>query len=109
MEATAAAEARGQTAAGYDHGAGWSMLADRYGFVLLFPEQRQANNQRLCFNWYQSGDIERGRGEPLSIRQMIERMVRDHNVDPRRVFVTGLSAGGAMTSVMLATYPELFA
>jgi len=98
-----------QTAAGYDHGAGWSALADRYGFALLFPEQRQANNQRLCFNWFQSGDIERDQGEPLSIRQMIGRMSRDHGLDAGRVFVTGLSAGGAMTAVMLATYPELFA
>jgi feruloyl esterase len=98
-----------QTAAGYDIGAGWSTLADRYGFAVLFPEQRQANNQKLCFNWFETGDITRGRGEPLSIRQMIERMTRDHAIDSRRIFVTGLSAGGAMTGVMLATYPELFA
>jgi poly(hydroxyalkanoate) depolymerase family esterase len=98
-----------QTAAGYDIGAGWSTLADRYGFALLFPEQRQANNPKLCFNWFQAGDIKRGRGEPLSIRQMIERMVGDHAIDNRRIFVTGLSAGGAMTGVMLATYPEVFA
>ena len=98
-----------QTAAGYDHGAGWSTLADRYGFALLFPEQQQANNPKLCFNWFQEGDIQRERGEPLSIRQMIERMAREHGIDRSRVSVTGLSAGGAMTSVMLATYPELFA
>ena len=98
-----------QTAAGYDIGAGWSTLADRYGFALLFPEQRQANNQKLCFNWFEAGDIARDRGEPLSIRQMIERMVRDHGIDEQRIFVTGLSAGGAMTGVMLATYPEVFA
>jgi poly(3-hydroxybutyrate) depolymerase len=55
------------------------------------------------------GDIARGQGEALSIRQMIERMVADHGIDRRRVFVTGLSAGGAMTSVMLATYPDVFA
>jgi feruloyl esterase len=98
-----------QTAAGYDHGAGWSTLADRYGFALLFPEQQRANNPKLCFNWFQPGDIQRNRGEPLSIRQMVERVARDHAIDRRRVFVTGLSAGGAMTAVMLATYPELFA
>jgi feruloyl esterase len=98
-----------QTAAGYDHGAGWSTLADRYGFAVLFPEQQRANNPKLCFNWFQSGDIQRDQGEPLSIRQMIERMGRDHGIDRSHVFVTGLSAGGAMTAVMLATYPELFA
>jgi poly(hydroxyalkanoate) depolymerase family esterase len=98
-----------QTAAGYDLGAGWSTLADRYGFALLLPEQQRSNNPNGCFNWFQPGDIERGRGECLSIRQMIEAMVTDKRIDRRRVFITGLSAGGAMTSVMLACYPETFA
>ncbi len=98
-----------QTAAGYDLGAGWSTLAKRYGFALLLPEQQRSNNPNGCFNWFQTGDIERGHGEPLSIREMIEKMVAEHGVDRRRVFITGLSAGGAMTSVMLATYPDVFA
>lgn len=98
-----------QTAAGYDHGAGWSTLADRYGFVLLLPEQQEANNPKLCFNWFQLGDIQRDHGEAASIRQMVERTIRNHAVDRDRVFVTGLSAGGAMTSAMLAAYPEVFA
>src|SRR4051794_6711039 len=98
-----------QTAAGYDSGAGWSTLADRYGFALLLPEQQRSNNQSGCFNWFQTGDIERGHGEAQSIRQMVDKMMSDYGVDPARVFVTGLSAGGAMTSVMLATYPEVFA
>ncbi len=98
-----------QTAAGYDLGAGWSTLAKRYGFALLLPEQQRSNNPNGCFNWFQPDDIERGRGECLSIRQMIEAMVRDNRIDPSRVFITGLSAGGAMTSVMLACYPEVFA
>jgi feruloyl esterase len=98
-----------QKAASYDFGAGWSTLADRHGFVLLLPEQQRANNANNCFNWFSAGDIERGRGEAMSIRCMVEKMIVDHGIDRRRVFVTGLSAGGAMTSVMLATYPEVFA
>jgi len=98
-----------QNAASYDYGAGWSVLAERYGFALLLPEQQRSNNPKSCFNWFLPGDITRGQGEALSIRQMVERMTIDHGIDPRRVFVTGLSAGGAMTSVMLATYPEVFA
>src|SRR6185503_4009237 len=98
-----------QSAAGYDLGAGWSTLADRYGFVLLFPEQQRSNNPNGCFNWFQPAHSQRGKGEPLSIRQMIEKSVVDHRIDRRRVFVTGLSAGGAMTSNMLACYPEVFA
>src|SRR5476649_542670 len=98
-----------QTAASYDFGAGWSTLADRHGFVLLLPEQQRANNANNCFNWFRAGDIKRGQGETMSIRQMVEKMIVDHGIDRRRVFVTGLSAGGAMTSVMLATYPDVFA
>jgi poly(hydroxyalkanoate) depolymerase family esterase len=98
-----------QTAASYDLGAGWSTLADRYGFVLLLPQQQPANNPNKCFNWFLADHIERDKGEALSIRQMVEAMIGAHGIDRRRVFVTGLSAGGAMTSVMLATYPETFA
>ena len=99
----------GQTAAGYDFGTGWSTLAKRYGFALLMPEQQGANNANTCFNWFNPGDVARGRGEAASIRQMIARMVADHKIDSRRIYITGLSAGGAMTSVMLAVYPEVFA
>jgi poly(hydroxyalkanoate) depolymerase family esterase len=99
----------GQTAASYDLGAGWSTLAKHYGFALLLPQQKPSNNPNGCFNWFNSDDIARGRGEACSIRQMVARMVRDYGIDPRRVFVTGLSAGGAMASVMLATYPDVFA
>jgi poly(hydroxyalkanoate) depolymerase family esterase len=98
-----------QSAAGYDLGTGWSTLADRFGFALLLPEQQRSNNPNGCFNWFQAGDIERGHGEAYSIRQMVDKVVSDHGINPARVFVTGLSAGGAMTSVMLATYPDVFA
>jgi poly(hydroxyalkanoate) depolymerase family esterase len=98
-----------QSAAGYDHGAGWSSLAERHGFALLFPEQKRENNPKGCFTWFERGDTERGHGEAASIRAMIERMVAAHGIDRGRIFITGLSAGGAMASVMLAAYPEVFA
>jgi poly(hydroxyalkanoate) depolymerase family esterase len=99
----------GQTAAGYDLGAGWSTMAKRYGFALLMPEQQASNNAQGCFNWFNPEDVARDSGEAASIRQMIARIAGEAGIDPRRIFVTGLSAGGAMTTVMLATYPELFA
>ena len=98
-----------QTAAGYDRGSGWSKFADRHGFALLFPQQRRSNNANLCFNWFEPGDARRGQGEAGSIARMVAAHGDRHRLDASRVFVTGLSAGGAMTSVMLATYPELFA
>lgn len=98
-----------QTGGAYDRGSGWSDLADVRGFVMLYPEQLRSNNMNRCFNWFVSEDIQRDQGEALSIRQMVGKLIADHDLDPARVFVTGLSAGGAMTAVMLATYPDVFA
>jgi poly(hydroxyalkanoate) depolymerase family esterase len=98
-----------QTADEYDRGTGWSSLADRLGFAVVYPQQQPANNPKSCFTWFLPGDITRGQGEALSIKEMVEHAVRTFAADPGKVFVTGLSAGGAMASVLLATYPDLFA
>ncbi len=96
-----------QNAAGYGTNSGWTRLADTWGFALVLPQQRSANNANSCFNWFESGDTARGSGEALSVKQMVDRMRTD--VGSAATYVTGLSAGGAMTAVMLATYPEVFA
>lgn len=98
-----------QSAAGYDYGSGWSALADQHGFALLFAEQSRINNPNLCFNWFSPGDIRRGSGEVESIREMIAAAIATHQLDAGRVYITGLSAGGAMAASMLASHPELFA
>jgi feruloyl esterase len=98
-----------QTAAEYDTGAGWSTLAERFGFALLLPEQKRANNANVCFNWFQPEDVTRGSGEVASIAAMVKAMIETHELNRRRVYVTGLSAGGAMTAALLATYPDVFA
>jgi len=98
-----------QTAEAYADGAGWLTLADRHGFAVLCPQQQSANNANLCFNWFEPGDTHRGQGEAASIRSMVEAALRQLDGDRARVFVTGLSAGGAMASAMLAAYPEVFA
>ena len=98
-----------QNAEIYDHGSGWSKLAEEKGFAVLFPEQQRTNNANLCFNWFEPGDTRRDEGEALSMREMIGHVVESQGIDAGQVFITGLSAGGAMATVMLATYPELFA
>lgn len=90
-------------------GSGWLTLADRFGFAVLFAEQQRANNPNLCFNWFEPDDIRRDRGEAASIRQMVDHVVAAHGIDRKRIFITGLSAGGAMANAVLALYPDLFA
>lgn len=99
----------GQTANGYSAGTGWCELAAELGFAVLAPEQKVANNPNTCFDWFNPEDVTREQGECASIAAMIRTMIETHRLDGGRVFITGLSAGGAMTAAMLATYPELFA
>jgi poly(hydroxyalkanoate) depolymerase family esterase len=98
-----------QNARGFDRHAGWTSLADELGFAVLYPEQRAANNAAGCFNWFLTADKARGLGESRSIREMIEAMTKTHKLCRGRIFVTGLSAGGAMAAALLADYPEVFA
>jgi poly(hydroxyalkanoate) depolymerase family esterase len=87
----------------------WNKLAETYGFCVVYPEQSTGNNISRCFNWFQTKDINKGSGESKSISSMVDYMVSHYSINPQRVFVTGLSAGAAMTTVMLANYPDKFA
>ena len=98
-----------QNASGYFANSGWQKYADLWKFALIVPQQSSANQSLSCFNWYTEGDINRGQGEALSIRQMVDYAKSNYGLDGNRIFISGLSAGGAMTSVMLATYPDVFA
>ena len=117
-----------QKAGTFARDAGWLAFADTAGLPLLMPEQKGlpsflydsyvfswttaiwgANNQNACFNWFEPKDARRDSGEALSIRQMIAAMVQRYSIDTRRIYIVGLSAGGAMAAVMLVSYPELFA
>ncbi|MFJ3580579.1 extracellular catalytic domain type 1 short-chain-length polyhydroxyalkanoate depolymerase [Streptomyces rubiginosohelvolus] len=98
-----------QSAQVYSDNAGLNTFADRHGFLVVYAETTTANNANKCFNWFQPGDTRRGQGEAASIRQMVAHAATAYGTDTGRVQVTGLSAGGAMTSVMLAAYPDVFA
>lgn len=87
---------------------GWNKLAEQYGFRVLYPQQKASNNPSMCYNWYRAADIDRDKGECASIKQMIDTFEKNYSVDSSGIFVTGLSAGAAMSVVMLATYPGIF-
>lgn len=86
----------------------WNKLADENGFVVVYPQQPLKNNPVRCFNWYTENNQQRDKGEPRSIRSMVEHAIAHYAIDTQRIFVTGLSAGAAMTTSMLALYPDIF-
>lgn len=88
---------------------GWKELADKWKFHIIFPEQNTSNNPYRCWNWFQAEDIKRGHGETKSIIEMIDKMKADYSIDDHRVYIEGLSAGGWMVPVILASYPDVFA
>jgi poly(hydroxyalkanoate) depolymerase family esterase len=98
-----------QTTADYYTGAGWTKFADSTPFAVVYPQQQSTNNSSQCFNWFQPGDTGRDQGEAASIRQMVDYAIAHYGSDTHRVYVTGLSAGGAMTAALLAAYPDRFA
>jgi poly(hydroxyalkanoate) depolymerase family esterase len=97
-----------QTANSVARLSGWNDLADQYGFYVLYPQQHFPNNPQHCFNWFKNNEIERGKGECESIKVMVDYMHKNFSTDAERVFVTGLSAGAAMSVVMIATQPGMF-
>jgi poly(hydroxyalkanoate) depolymerase family esterase len=93
----------------FARGTGMNRLADRLGAYVLYPAQGARSNAMRCWNWFQSGDQKRGTGEPALLAAMVEDVVREHGIDRDRVYVAGLSAGGAMAAILAKRYPDVFA
>jgi poly(hydroxyalkanoate) depolymerase family esterase len=87
----------------------WNELAEKEKFMVLYPNQQWGRNPYNCWNWFLPINQAAGVGEPAEIAAAVEAAVLEYPVDPRRVFVTGISAGGAEAATLLSCYPALFA
>ena len=98
-----------QDAADFALGTGMNALAESEKYLVLYPEQSSTANSMRCWNWFDAAHQSRDSGEPKMIAALIRQVITTHGADPSRIYIAGLSAGGAMAAIMAGLYPELFA
>lgn len=98
-----------QDALDFAHGTAMNTLADTHGCMVLYPEQTTSGNAMRCWNWFEPSHQRADTGEPGMIAALTQKIIDKHNADPTRIYVAGLSAGGAMAAVVAGLYPDVFA
>ena len=98
-----------QTPDDFATGTGMNRLAQERGLMVAYPAQPVSANRNRCWNWFKPGDQARDKGEPALIAGITRQILRDHPADPRRVYIAGLSAGGATAAIVANAYPDIFA
>lgn len=98
-----------QDALDFSNGTAMNALAEQHQAMVLYPEQIISANAMRCWNWFEPGHQQAGRGEPGMIAALTQKIVQQQDADPRRVYIAGLSAGGAMAAVVSSLYPDIFA
>jgi poly(hydroxyalkanoate) depolymerase family esterase len=98
-----------QNAEDFALGTAMNALAEEKKCLVLYPEQSSSANSMRCWNWFDAAHQARDAGEPKMIAALIRKVLKSHDADPSRVYIAGLSAGGAMAALMAGLYPEMFA
>lgn len=98
-----------QDALDFSKGTAMNALAEEHQAMVLYPEQITSANAMRCWNWFEPGHQKAERGEPAMIAALTQKIVQQHGADPQRVYIAGLSAGGAMAAVVSSQHPDMFA